>query len=240
MLKDPRMEALQLQWLDKTSYVQGARIQGRDENLRQCWSICKGLWPVHDNLPYVLLEGAMAPVLPWECLDEQPPEDNKSTPQTLCLRGIPHKVDPVEMMAILDNNGFEGSYSYFFMPCDVRSYKHRGYAFVHLDTQEFARLFIDRMNGYEFENHSKKLLRVGLAMQQGIVASLEKNKTIQYSGSLLLYPWVRVQGEMQCVSTEEALRICLQDLKSKSGENAESVGSTEDVGCDASTTIDDY
>jgi RNA recognition motif-containing protein len=239
MLKDPRMQQLELEWLDNASSADYARVQGRDENLRQCWSICKGLWPVHDNLPYVRVDGTMKPVLPWEHLDEQPPEDNKCTPQTLCLRGIPHRVCPVEMMTILDGNGFEGRYSYFFMPCDVRTYNHRGYAFIHLDSQEFSRLFIDRMNGYSFENHSGKQLRVGLAMQQGIAESLARNKTLQYSGSLLLYPWVRVNGEMTCVSNDEAVRICLQNLKGdKCGESTDSVGSTEGVSS-ASTAMDD-
>ena len=53
MLNDPQMESLPLKWLDKTSIVQEARIQGRDQNLRHFWSICKGMWPVHDNVPYV-------------------------------------------------------------------------------------------------------------------------------------------------------------------------------------------
>jgi hypothetical protein len=239
MLKDPQRDPLELKWLDYTSCVQEARIQGRDQNLRQCWSICQGLWPVHDSLPHVRIEGKMAPVLPWEYLNEELPEDKRGTPQTLCLRGIPHQVCPVELMGILDTNGFEGSYSYFFMPCDVRSLKHRGYAFVHLDTQEIAKLFIERMNGYLFANHGDKNLRVGMALQQGVVPSLKKNTTIQYSGSLLFYPWVRVDGEMKCVSTDEALRICLKDLDTTRKESAESVGSTEMVSSDASTAIDD-
>lgn len=239
MLKDQQMERLELKWLDHTFCVQEARIQGRDQNLRQCWSICQGLWPIHDSLPLVRIEGKMAPVLPSEYLDEELPEDKKSTPQTLCLRGIPHQVCPVEMMGILDTNGFEGSYSYFFMPCDVRSLKHRGYAFVHLESQEFAKLFIDRMNGYRFGNHGGKILRVGMALQQGVVASLKKNTTIQYAGSLLFYPWVRVDGEMKCVTTDEALRICLEDLDSPRKESAESVGSTEVVSSDEDTLTDD-
>jgi hypothetical protein len=225
MLNDPQMESLPLKWLDKTSIVQEARIQGRDQNLRHFWSICKGMWPVHDNVPYVLVDGKMRQELPWDNVAEPPHEESSDTPQTLCLRGIPKRVGPVDMMEVLDKNGFDGTYSYFFMPCDVRSLNHRGYAFVHLDTQELARRFIARMNGYAFNGEdSRWLMRVTLAKHQGVVANLEKSKTIKYSGSLLYYPWVRVDGEMTCVSTEDELRACLQDLK---GDTAESSISTE-------------
>ena len=44
-------------------------------------------------------------------------------------------------------------------------------------------------------------MRVTLAKHQGVVANLEKSKTIKYSGSLLYYPWVRIDGQMACVST---------------------------------------
>jgi hypothetical protein len=215
MLHDPQMECLQLVWLDKNCTVQAARIQGRDENMRHFWSICKGLWPVHDNVPYIRSEGKMLQKLPWDYLDEQPPDALNVTPQTLCLRGIPNRIGPVEMMEILDKNGFEGSYSYFFMPCDVRSFNHRGYAFVHLDSAELARLFIDNMNCYAFEEPSGKLLRVCMAKQQGVITSLQSSKSISFSGSLLYYPWVRIEGEMKCLSTEKALRACLNYLTSK-------------------------
>jgi hypothetical protein len=235
MLKEGEMESLPLKWLDKTSSVQEACIQGRDPNLRHFWSICRGMWPVHDNVPYVLIDGKMVQTLPWLFLDEgQPNEVNTDTPQTLCLRGIPSRIGPVEMMEILDKSGFDGSYSYFFMPCDVRTLTHRSYAFVHLDTKEKARLFIDQMNGYVFEGadlNSEKTLRVSLAKQQGIVANLEKSKTLSYSGSLLYYPWVRIDGQMACVSTEDQLRGYLKDLKSRGGEDAQSTFSTEDSIC---------
>jgi RNA recognition motif-containing protein len=238
MLQDPKLDCLQLACLDKTTAPQEARIQGRDANLRNLWFIFKGMWPAHDCVPFVRVDGTMKQVLPWDYLDEEPPEANNNAPQTLCLRGIPYAVGPVEMMEILDKNGFEGSYSYFFMPCDVRSFNHRGYAFVHLETQELARLFIDRMNDYAFDNRGCKTkkthLRVCLAMQQGVVSNLEHSKTIKYSGSLLFYPWVRIDGEMKCVSTEDALQECLQDLKSRSKEVAESQIST-DASTDAST-----
>merc|ERR1719163_2467082 len=97
------------------------------------------------------------------------------------------------------------------------------------------------MNGYAFENHGSKILRVGLAMQQGIVANLKKSKTIQYSGSLLFYPWVRVEGEMTCVSTDDALQLCLKNLQSPCRDNAESTTdaiSSDGTRSDASTMIE--
>jgi hypothetical protein len=180
--------------------------------------------PVHDGLPSVRIDGQMVDILPWEFLNEKPPESSKCVPQTLCLRGIPNQLCPLEIMEILDNNGLEGKYSYFYMPCDVRSFCNRGYAFVHLVDQEAVQFFIEKMNGYSFEGlrRSQKALRVSVAKYQGVVENLEHCQSIDYSRGLLYYPWVLIDGEMKCLATKEALEECMQQNRKRSDSDAES------------------
>jgi hypothetical protein len=213
MRRNPRVA-----FLDEKSTALAARIQGRDENLRNLWSLWNGMAPVHDGLPSVRLpDGKMVEILPWEFLNEKPPMTSKSVPQTLCLRGIPNQLCPLEIMEILDGNGLEGKYSYFYMPCDVRSFCNRGYAFVHMVDQEAVQLFIERMNGYTFEGlrRSQKALRVSVAKYQGVVENLEHCQSIDYSRGLLYYPWVLIEGEMKCLATKDALQDCMQLFRKK-------------------------
>jgi hypothetical protein len=180
--------------------------------------------PVHDGLPSVRIDGKMVEILPWDFLHEKPPESSKNVPQTLCLRGIPNQLCPLEIMEILDSHGLEGKYSYFYMPCDVRSFCNRGYAFVHLVNQEAVQLFIERMNGYSFEGlrRSQKALRVSVAKYQGVVENLEHCQSIDYSRGLLYYPWVLIDGEMKCLATKEALQECMAEVRKRTDSDADS------------------
>lgn len=211
-------------FLDQKCTALAARIQGRDANLRNLWSLWNGMTPVHDGLPRVRIDGMMVEILPWDFLQEKPPESSKCVPQTLCLRGIPNQLCPLEIMEILDSHGLEGKYSYFYMPCDVRSFCNRGYAFVHLVNQEAVQLLIERMNGYSFEGlrRSQKALRVSVAKYQGVIENLEHCQSIDYSRGLLYYPWVLIDGEMKCLATKDALHECIQEFRKRSDGDAES------------------
>jgi hypothetical protein len=221
-------------FLDEKCTALAARIQGRDDNLRNLWSLWNGMTPVHDGLPSVRIDGKMVEILPWDFLHEKPPESSKCVPQTLCLRGIPNQLCPLEIMEILDSNGLEGKYSYFYMPCDVRSFCNRGYAFVHLVDQEAVQLFMERMNGYSFEGlrRTQKTLRVSVAKYQGVVENLEHCQSIDYSRGLLYYPWVLIDGEMKCLATKDALQECMQDFRKR----RDSDGDSTDAGSGHSET----
>jgi len=67
---------------------------------------------------------------------------------TVMLRNIPNNYNRDKMLELIDAKGFSEQYDFFYLPCDGRSHKACGYAFLNFTSHASAVRAIDVFNGF--------------------------------------------------------------------------------------------
>jgi len=94
---------------------------------------------------------------------------------TLMIRNLPHNLTQMDVIAELDESGFEGTYDFFYMPSNFGSGRGKGYAFVNFTQQEVARRFVNEWHrGVRF---GVGRVRGGLSISAASVQGREANVT---------------------------------------------------------------
>mmetsp|Transcript_24121 Transcript_24121/g.39295 ORF Transcript_24121/g.39295 Transcript_24121/m.39295 type:complete len:235 (-) Transcript_24121:24-728(-) len=87
---------------------------------------------------------------------------------TVMIKNIPCRCSTEEVLAAVDQMGFEGSYDFFYLPMNRRHRQGIGYAFINFQEKGTAAVFKDAMCGYQFPGrNSKKVVHVAVAQLQG-------------------------------------------------------------------------
>eukprot|EP00746_Dinoflagellata_sp_MGD_P090189 gnl/MRDRNA2_/MRDRNA2_35594_c0_seq1.p1 gnl/MRDRNA2_/MRDRNA2_35594_c0~~gnl/MRDRNA2_/MRDRNA2_35594_c0_seq1.p1 ORF type:complete len:397 (+),score=70.25 gnl/MRDRNA2_/MRDRNA2_35594_c0_seq1:173-1363(+) len=101
-------------------------------------------------------------------------DPNFSKITTLMIRGIPCGLSQKELLALLDNSGFEGKYDFFYMPWKSSRW-NLGYAFINFQETIEAWTFAFTFNGFQLNPaRSQKTCTVSPADIQGL-ESLRKH-----------------------------------------------------------------
>lgn len=126
---------------------------------------------------------------------------------TLMIRNIPNKYSQQQMVSVLRNAGFEGSFDFFYLPCDFRNKCNLGYAFVNFCTSRAgARLFREFHQKRWDEQSSRKICEVTFARVQGREALIEHFKGAKFpSDDADLQPLVYTQREGDVASAPMAI-----------------------------------
>jgi len=77
---------------------------------------------------------------------------------TLMIRNLPHYIKQMDLLAELDENGFEGAYDFLYMPANFCSGHGKGYAFLN---------FIHKADARRFVSEWHKSLRFGAGRDRG-------------------------------------------------------------------------
>ncbi|CAK9091547.1 Protein MEI2-like 5 (AML5) (MEI2-like protein 5) [Durusdinium trenchii] len=95
---------------------------------------------------------------------------------TVMLRNLPNNYTRAMLMAMLDNEGFEGKYNFLYLPIDFQSCACLGYAFVNLVDPSYVPLFWEKFSGYsKWVLPSKKVCGVSWSgPHQGLEAHVER------------------------------------------------------------------
>jgi hypothetical protein len=101
----------------------------------------------------------------------RPPVDDRTT---VMLRNIPNKYTQRMLLAEVDGLGFGGQYDFFYLPIDYRNKCNVGYCFISFVNNEFARVFMEKLNGYKLPGfNSQKICEVSWARVQGLRANIQ-------------------------------------------------------------------
>ena len=93
---------------------------------------------------------------------------------TVMLRNIPNKYTQRMLLDQINSMGFTGTYSFFYLPRDVRTLACQGYAFIVFNDNEIARRFVNKLNGYKLPGfNSQKICEVTWARIQGLKANIQ-------------------------------------------------------------------
>jgi hypothetical protein len=119
---------------------------------------------------------------------------------TVMVRNIPTRFTSVSLLSVLDEAGFMGTYSFFYLPMDFRTGKNMGYCFINFLTPDLARLFANIFHGTRLGvTTSHKVLQVTASKRQGLKenVALFKGSDLLNSCSLPFFkPFVLVGGEL--------------------------------------------
>ena len=103
--------------------------------------------------------------------------------QTLMLRNIPNKYTQGMVLHALRNDGFYGSFDFFYLPIDFRNRCNVGYAFINFksgfDAERFRLMYDGRKLG---AFNSTKVCQVSPARVQGLVANVEHYRNSPVNG----------------------------------------------------------
>jgi len=78
-------------------------------------------------------------------------EDNRTT---LMFRNLPKSYTRKNLLSILDEEGFQGSYCFIYVPTDFKTFAGFGYAFVAFHTHDDASRAKEHFQGYAWEEPS--------------------------------------------------------------------------------------
>eukprot|EP00929_Paragymnodinium_shiwhaense_P094555 TRINITY_DN5517_c0_g1_i2.p2 TRINITY_DN5517_c0_g1~~TRINITY_DN5517_c0_g1_i2.p2 ORF type:complete len:247 (-),score=51.95 TRINITY_DN5517_c0_g1_i2:82-822(-) len=102
--------------------------------------------------------------------DDPSDEDELETKNitTLMMNNLPARVSQEEIIAAVNQEGFEGMYSCLYLPLRSKHKQKYGYAFINFRDSASARQFSKVMTGYRFERRSSsKLVTICPAHVQG-------------------------------------------------------------------------
>ena len=134
------------------------------------------------ELPVSIPPGFSAPTI---ASSEATPSEAQSEPNgasvlrpddcTVMLRNVPYEAKQLGVLALLNEEGFNGTFTFFYSPLDFRSKNNLGYAFVNLRTCAEAKRFEQFFDGLRVRNRLgwDKPLRVGRARIQGLQANID-------------------------------------------------------------------
>jgi hypothetical protein len=121
--------------------------------------------------------------------NEQKAEDDSSTPSrkssfetpegepptTVMMRNLPNNMTRSTLLALIDAQGFEGCYDFFYLPTDFRSQAGLGYSFVNFEVSETALRFRDHFSGFrDWSFQSEKVCTTMWSSTQGRDAHIER------------------------------------------------------------------
>jgi hypothetical protein len=139
--------------------------------------------------------------------------DKRTSGIMLMLCNLPNNRRPELVMEAIDEMGFHG-YDYVYVPLDRHSNCNKGYGFVHFPDVDEAYRFMKDFQGFQFEGtHSSKTLSVCVARRQCVMASLRSQRAYPMvfdkkgRQTWRRDPWVRINGEMDCVPPQTAMRM---------------------------------
>jgi RNA recognition motif-containing protein len=117
------------------------------------------------------------------------PEDTT----TLMLKNLPQRFSVHEVIRLLDNIGLgDDYYDFFYMP--HKDAKHsKCYAFINIPDRATAKEFVNRFDGKELVEGSKKRMQVVRAAHQGVIKNLLTINHMAWS-RLEQRPMVRING----------------------------------------------
>jgi len=95
---------------------------------------------------------------------------------TLMIRNLPHDLTQMDLIAELDENGFEQAYDFLYMPSNFCSGRGKGYAFINFTQQAAARRFVAEWHkGVRFgAGRDRGGLSISAAAVQGRDANIKK------------------------------------------------------------------
>lgn len=95
---------------------------------------------------------------------------------TLMIRNLPHDLTQMDLIAEMDDNGFEGTYDFLYMPSNFSSGRGKGYAFVNFTEEAAARRFVSEWHkGVRFgAGRDRGGLSISAAAVQGREANIKK------------------------------------------------------------------
>jgi hypothetical protein len=67
---------------------------------------------------------------------------------TVMMRNVPNNLDRDELIRLVDNEGFAGSYNLVYLPIDFKSKAGLGYAFIDFQRNEDAEKFFEVFQGF--------------------------------------------------------------------------------------------
>lgn len=99
-----------------------------------------------------------------------------TTATTLIMRKLPKTLSRDGLVALMNDEGFHGSYDLVYVPVDFATRTGLGYAFVNLVSPEIARSFLEAFDGFSrWESTSKKVCEVSWSCElQGLEAHVER------------------------------------------------------------------
>mmetsp|Transcript_54052 Transcript_54052/g.143898 ORF Transcript_54052/g.143898 Transcript_54052/m.143898 type:complete len:215 (+) Transcript_54052:3137-3781(+) len=99
---------------------------------------------------------------------------------TLMLRNIPNRVKLPEVHAFLALFGFETGYNAVLLPCDTRTNRNRGYAFINFKTHAEFKRGMAQLGGSRFPGKtSTKVTEVSVAAEQWVDGQAPRRKRVQ-------------------------------------------------------------
>merc|ERR1719163_2475834 len=118
----------------------------------------------------------------------------KSGQTTVMLKNVPGDLLPENLLPILDNTGFRGTYDYLYLPADAATMRHKGYAFVNFMQASTAQRFMKKLEGSPWSASSPSRLSISYAQCQGVTANLKRQRDALLRGAAVparFAPWVR-------------------------------------------------
>merc|ERR1719420_1358326 len=80
---------------------------------------------------------------------------------TVMMRNLPNKYTQDSLIALINEQGFEKKFDFFYLPIDFRNKVNIGYAFVNFTTSEDAVTFMRKFDGYNnWPYNSRKVCKV--------------------------------------------------------------------------------
>lgn len=99
------------------------------------------------------------------------------------LRNIPNKYTQEQLTEEIHEDGFDGTYNFFYLPIDTKTNANVGYAFVNFNTPDDLTRFTEAWDGHTFKTGgSKKIAKVVPSVVQGLeqnVKNLVNKKVAQ-------------------------------------------------------------
>jgi RNA recognition motif-containing protein len=91
------------------------------------------------------------------------------------IRNIPNLYTQQELIAELEELGFQGTFDFLYSPLDKCTLSNVGYAFVNFVSNEWARRCITRLRNHAFKRHSSKVRQKVASVSVAHIQGLEKN-----------------------------------------------------------------
>lgn len=137
---------------------------------------------------------------------------------TVMIRNIPLRYTPVSLREVVDEEGFQGRYDYFYMPMDFRSHRSLGYCFINFYDPGCAAEFATKFENRKFSVNSEKVLSVSGAARQGLLANVASFKlsTLKQMPKIEFRPLVAILGQLVPLD-EEVYAWLLTGTHSMSG-----------------------
>lgn len=117
---------------------------------------------------------------------------------TAMLRNIPNRYTQASLLHEIEDEGFSGSFNFFYLPMDTHNRTNVGYAFINFKTPEDMSRFTKLFAGYNFKDHaSQKIARVSPAHIQGFEENIRHfaNRAVAHSRNSQYRPLVVHQGQ---------------------------------------------